>query len=75
MSNHHLIIITEIEGFQKAHPDLVVSPLARQGCFYCMGCGAHLNYDTPIRIDDILALHEVFIKDHKKCKPKTKRLS
>ncbi len=74
MSNDHLVIITEIEGFKKAHPELPVSPAARQGCFYCMGCGEHLNYDTPIRIDMIIGLHNAFIKCHRRCRPKSMNL-
>jgi hypothetical protein len=74
LSNDHLVIITEIEEFKKAHPDLTVNPLARQGCFYCMGCGEHFNYDTPIGIKMIIGIHNAFIKSHRRCKPKPKSL-
>jgi hypothetical protein len=77
MGNDHLVIITDVEKFKKCHPDLKVEPFAKQGCFYCMVCGQHFNYETPISIDLVLELHNAFIRAHSKCKvtwKKTKKL-
>lgn len=73
MANDHLVIITDVEKFKESHPDLKVDPFARQGCFYCMVCGQHFNYETPISIELVVELHNAFIRVHRKCRPAWKK--